>query len=702
MLIHLPPPGKGNEGKRGTWVAPSECFWRGEPWLTQSVGLEKRYSDLETLFRTHLQIPNAGLDHYIREATAISHVPSPLAPPIEKLIGTIATYVRLQGVSGAQKATLQELNILPISPGRGEPEYLTSVNSKKLWLIADRENFRTQFQDVLPLLAFKADFILKIKPLLRVLGLQDRFLSDLATSVTEAHGETKLHNKLTLKYRDRSKYLFRLTPENQADVKHLRAKFRNVDVYLAPKIIQYWQAPLGLRNVSSTPHDGAAFLEADYAGDLRIYLRDDAEKDTYPYELAEQLRNFFNIPDKDRDLLAAAMTAPEDRVEQLFESRGIPPLLEDGGNEEDEGEEGAAYSPVQFPPPPSKKKASRLGGDSRVSRLLSSTRFGPSFFKQDEEKPAPVPPTYSVAVARSTQNAMGRPVEPRTFASAITLPTLKSAINDLEFVQTQGAVVGTPRSAPTMLDRFRRLVQHDDEVGERMVSDILAAVLGPQYDKSSMWKSRADRKGDPAAFNFSDTQGRFSAFLMRLEGLPGKAQGYTRLIYHLLVKTTDGETFKITQEELTRAREYSVHSQPDPAKQAPSKHVSVLVHISDTRSEPKIRFLADPWDLFEDRQLILENSRAYQARLALRLRQPGAGPGRGESGFDSIQIRQRADGDEDEDEDGPAGADEPGTRPEKGKKKWKGKGKMGAEEPSPAYEEKKVHFDETRPQVGEV
>jgi hypothetical protein len=92
-----------------------------------------------------------------------------------------------------------------------------------------------------------------------------------------------------------------------------------------------------------------------------------------------------------------------------------------------------------------------------------------------------------------------------------------------------------------------------------------------------------------------------------------------------------------------QARENSVHSQPDPEEQAPSKHVSVLVCISDFGKEPQIRFLADPWDLFEDGQLILENTRKYQARLNLRLRQPAEGAGNGEVGFDSVQIRQHRD-----------------------------------------------------------
>ena len=97
-----------------------------------------------------------------------------------------------------------------VSTPENEPYlYLTSVTSKKPWLIADRANFRTQFQLVMPVLAFSVEFVLKIKRFLEALDLKDRFLSDLATSITEAHGDVNLHKELTLRYRARGKYLFR-------------------------------------------------------------------------------------------------------------------------------------------------------------------------------------------------------------------------------------------------------------------------------------------------------------------------------------------------------------------------------------------------------------------------------------------------------------------------------------------------------------
>ena len=77
-----------------------------------------------------------------------------------------------------------------------------------------------------------------------------------------------------------------------------------------------------------------------------------------------------------------------------------------------------------------------------------------------------------------------------------------------------------------------------------------------------MWNSRWRSNQKGAAFKFSDTQGRFGAFLMRLEGLPGNAQGYTRLVYHLDVKVADGGTFELSQNELDRVRNMPPTAKP--------------------------------------------------------------------------------------------------------------------------------------------
>ncbi|KAH6686915.1 hypothetical protein F5X68DRAFT_276173 [Plectosphaerella plurivora] len=635
-LVFIP---ASKSGGNRLWVSPFECFWRGEPWLTQSVGLAAVHPDLETLFRTHIKISDSTDRHIIKEAEALEYFPQPV--PYDRVVRIVLALNKL--AKKGEELPIDQIKKLAIFPivttPQDEPyESLTSVDSKKPWLIADRAHLRQHFRDVVPVLAFKPEFIHKIRFLIQKLGLEERFLSKLASSVTEALGDVTPSKKLTMEYRERSKHFFRLIPTDQANTKQLVSSYNRIEVYTCSKVVQYWKATLGLSPVQSAHTEGVVFLEVDYAGDLRLYLREGYEDERYPCELAEQLRNFFNVPYQHLDLLTVSLSAPDERVESLFDARGISPWIEDdlvSENGEDDGEVGV-YNPVQRPIP-SKKSRLRTSAGTRFSSLFGHTRFTPSFFKNKSGEQLP---SYNAAVDRSRQNAIGRPAEPRTFTMAQSLPALKGTLRELNFAQTGAAIVGTPSKPMTLLERLRLLAHLGPDMGEAIVSDILATVLGIQYDKQRMWSAKDQRRNAVAAFNFTDTQGRFSGFLMRLDGMSGKAEGYTRLIYHLDVKTSSHDSFKMTQEELNRARENSVHSQPDPEDAAPSKHVSVLVLISDIRTEPKIRFLADPWDLFEDGQLILQNPRTYDARLNLRLRQAAKKPAAGEVGFDAVQFKK--------------------------------------------------------------
>lgn len=252
----------------------------------------------------------------------------------------------------------------------------------------------------------------------------------------------------------------------------LRSCFSQVQVFTSDRVVQSWRATLNMKQVDSSFSEGTAFLECDYAGDLRVYLRSGYEKEANPCELAEQLRNFFNISIAHRDLVMMALNDREERLDRIFQERGIAPLQEDSIESGELCDEEGEYRPVQSP---ALSKKSRLGltDGSRFNRLLSHTRFSPSFFKQVENASRSLP-TYDAAVARATQNALGRPVELRTFAGAMTLPSVKGALRDLEFTQKTGAVTGIPTRPPRILDRVFGLTKRDSEVGEAIVSNLFA------------------------------------------------------------------------------------------------------------------------------------------------------------------------------------------------------------------------------------
>lgn len=272
----------------------------------------------------------------------------------------------------------------------------------------------------------------------------------------------------------------------------LRAKFRSVEVFSAATITQYWRAPFGLQQVQSAPTTGKAFLESDYFGNLRIYMPPGYEMETYPFELAEQIREFFTIAAEHRDLVLLALASEMERVEELFSSRGFGPLPEESVRNERENDEWTLAdndepdmesltldddTPQENRNADGKKKSH---GSSRFGRMLNRKRFHPSFFNQDDDSPDSLP-SYSRAVARTTQGATSsRTVHPaRKLPPAFTLSLLESTITDMEFHQKDGAIVGAPLRPSSVLGFIKGLAQRDVNMGETIVCPSLTCSLFP-------------------------------------------------------------------------------------------------------------------------------------------------------------------------------------------------------------------------------
>lgn len=374
-------------------------------------------------------------------------------------------------------------------------------------------------------------------------------------------------------------------PLGQPDQAQLRSKFRSIEVFSAETITQFWRAPLGVRQVQSKSTTGQAFLESDYFGDLRIYIPVGYESEPYPFELAEQLREFFSIAVEHRDLVLLVLSGKLNRIQEVFSSRSIGNLIDENADGElatadDAWRDGEGSTVGSDTPGRDNKQKSQ--GSSRIGRILNPKRFHPSFFKEGDGSSEDLP-SYSAAVARTTHGAAssgtGRPR--RKLPPIFTLPSLQNTIQDVQFHQKDGAIVGEqPKTPPSVLGFLKGLAQRDVDVGEMIVrhllspfkipplasnvwltclqvSNALRAILGPQYDADVVWSPRNKRKPGHSAFSFSDSQGRFGSFLMRLEGRTGKAQGYTKLTYYLDVKVSqnpESGDFELTQAELDKVR----------------------------------------------------------------------------------------------------------------------------------------------------
>lgn len=147
----------------------------------------------------------------MKEARLIKH--GHTVPHIERTLAAFAAHARVKAPTATEVAEIKgSLQIFPVVSVQNQDipyGQLATADDSNKWLVADRAVFRKQFQDVLPILALSVETVLSIRDFLFMLGLKDRFLSEMATAITEAHGDVSLNQKLTDQYRSRCDFIFR-------------------------------------------------------------------------------------------------------------------------------------------------------------------------------------------------------------------------------------------------------------------------------------------------------------------------------------------------------------------------------------------------------------------------------------------------------------------------------------------------------------
>lgn len=103
---------------------------------------------------------------------------------------------------------LQNRSVFPITNGPGKRKYdsLLDVHNKS-WFIADRPPIQESFHGKLPLLAVPIEDLPALEALFRVLRLDGRMLSKLATRRTQSQGRVTTHWAYTASLRAKSPFI---------------------------------------------------------------------------------------------------------------------------------------------------------------------------------------------------------------------------------------------------------------------------------------------------------------------------------------------------------------------------------------------------------------------------------------------------------------------------------------------------------------
>jgi hypothetical protein len=176
--------------------------------ISRNITIESEYSSSSYLFRCLISPRGDPIAPIVATATLITS--STKLEDISRLFRDVSTALKDVNTSKAAQLLrpLQSKSIFPIINGitkRGYDKLLDMHNTS--WYIADRPLIRESFLGRLPLLALPIEDLSAFEDLFRVLRLDGRILSKLATSRTQNKGRTTTHWAYTSSLRKKSLFI---------------------------------------------------------------------------------------------------------------------------------------------------------------------------------------------------------------------------------------------------------------------------------------------------------------------------------------------------------------------------------------------------------------------------------------------------------------------------------------------------------------
>ena len=176
--------------------------------LSRDITIESEYPNSSYLFRSLRSPSGDPIAPIIATATLITS--SSKLEDISRLFRAISTALSDVNTNKAAQLLrpLQSKSVFPVRNGLGKREYNNLVDLHDTsWFIADRPLLQESFHGKVPLLAVPIEDLHALKDLFRVLRLDGRMLSKLATSQTHPQGLVTTHWAYTASLRAKSPFI---------------------------------------------------------------------------------------------------------------------------------------------------------------------------------------------------------------------------------------------------------------------------------------------------------------------------------------------------------------------------------------------------------------------------------------------------------------------------------------------------------------
>ncbi|GFG16751.1 hypothetical protein IFM5058_08119 [Aspergillus udagawae] len=354
-----------NSGDGAKLVCLDQCVWHGPSWLrtVYALSFHEEYasdSKIRDLFLHTLDVQDADWGTYMTELMYLQNLGVGLIEETRRIYqaimediedeedwnslrriqdlckdkGSVTEVIEaLRGINDLEPTTsdlnrLKLIDFLPIE-GTEEDFYWGSVTSD--FFIIDRDGWPMLFYGKVPTVQFRLAEVRELAPLLKFLGLENRFISICAarkTSVSEMPSQTSLH--LTTDFRQRSSGLSRCIAHynggNVRAARELYNTFQKAVVYETEHIVG--ECTLNSLPGSSTSLQTYSRLHMEYRnGKLSIFVpRDENERlICYATQLPESLTTSLAIKDPAaHGIFATVLQVPVGIVDGILEIHGIP------------------------------------------------------------------------------------------------------------------------------------------------------------------------------------------------------------------------------------------------------------------------------------------------------------------------------------------------------------------------------------------
>ncbi|KAE8379843.1 hypothetical protein BDV26DRAFT_291000 [Aspergillus bertholletiae] len=308
------------------WYAPGQCIWASFT-ISSKIGISTIYPDMGRFFVEKLQIQPPSILCYTSHIRDLCKQ----GGSVDEVIGALCHINNLKPTI-SDLSYLKDIDFLPIE-GTKEDLWWGSVTSD--FFIIDREGWPTLFYGEVPTLHLRLEEVRTLTPLLKSLGLENRFISTCATrktSVTEMPSQSSLH--LTTNFRQRSSGLYRCVTHyrggNAGAFREVYNTFRKALVYETDDIVGECTLT-SPRGVGTTLQTYSRLHMEFVNGTLSIFVpRDEKERlICYATQLPETLMASLDIKDPTAyGTVTTILQVPVEVVDGILGTHGIPEVFD--------------------------------------------------------------------------------------------------------------------------------------------------------------------------------------------------------------------------------------------------------------------------------------------------------------------------------------------------------------------------------------